>query len=39
LSVAAATPEFGLPPIYANLLAAGASFIRVFLIRRAVVFP
>jgi hypothetical protein len=36
--IAVATVEFGLAPIYAKLLAAGASFIGVFLIRRTVVF-
>jgi putative flippase GtrA len=36
--IAVATAEFGLAPIYAKLLAAGASFIGVFLIRRTVVF-
>jgi putative flippase GtrA len=36
--IAVATTEFGLAPVYAKLLAAGASFIGVFLIRRTVVF-
>jgi putative flippase GtrA len=36
--IAVATAEFGLAPIYAKLLAAGSSFIGVFVIRRTVVF-
>ena len=36
--IAVATGEFGLAPIHAKLLAAGASFVGVFLIRRTVVF-
>ena len=36
--IAVATASFGLAPIAAKVLAAGASFIGVFLIRRSIVF-